>query len=58
MNAANEIAVALFLDGKISFLQIADKVESCMNKMAFIQQPNLEDLLYSDKEARRVVVGG
>ena len=54
MNAANEIAVALFLQDKIGFLQIADVVESTMEKAAFIAQPSLEDFIASDGEARKI----
>lgn len=52
MNAANEIAVQKFIDGEIGFLQIADYVESVMQKAPFIANPTLEDLFESDKEAR------
>lgn len=52
MNAANEIAVQKFIDGEIGFLQIADHVESVMQKAPFIPNPTLEDLFESDKEAR------
>jgi 1-deoxy-D-xylulose-5-phosphate reductoisomerase len=54
MNAANEIAVALFLQDKIGFLQIADVVERTMEKAAFIAQPSLDDFIASDDEARRI----
>ncbi|MFM1999427.1 MAG: hypothetical protein RL204_1374 [Bacteroidota bacterium] len=54
MNAANEIAVALFLQDKIGFLQIADVVERTMEKAVFIAQPTLEDFIASDGEARRI----
>jgi 1-deoxy-D-xylulose-5-phosphate reductoisomerase len=54
MNAANEIAVALFLQDKIGFLQIADVVERTMEKAAFIAQPSLDDFIASDGEARRI----
>jgi 1-deoxy-D-xylulose-5-phosphate reductoisomerase len=54
MNAANEIAVALFLQDKIGFLQIADVVERTMEKVAFVEQPTLEDFIASDGEARKI----
>jgi 1-deoxy-D-xylulose-5-phosphate reductoisomerase len=54
MNAANEIAVALFLQDKIGFLQIADVVERTMEKAAFVAQPSLEDFIASDGEARKI----
>lgn len=56
MNAANEIAVALFLQDKIGFLQIADVVERTMEKAVFIAQPSLEDFIASDGEARRIAM--
>jgi len=56
MNAANEIAVALFLQDKIGFLQIADVVERTMEKAAFIAQPSLDDFIASDGEARRIAM--
>ena len=54
MNAANEIAVALFLQDKIGFLHIAEVVERTMEKAAFIVQPSLDDFIASDGEARRI----
>ena len=56
MNAANEIAVALFLQDKIGFLQIADVVERTMEKAVFIAQPSLDDFIASDGEARRIAM--
>ena len=51
-NAANEIAVAAFLAGKIKFLQIYDVIESVMAKRAAVQNPSLEILLAEDAAAR------
>ncbi len=56
MNAANEIAVALFLQDKIGFLQTADVVEHTMEKAVFIAQPSLDDFIASDGEARRIAM--
>lgn len=53
LNAANEIAVAAFLEDKIKFLQIAEINEACMNKVFFIQKPSLDDYINTDSEARR-----
>lgn len=53
MNAANEVAVDAFLNGKIGFLQIADVIEKTMSKAIFIANPSYEDFVRSDKEARR-----
>lgn len=56
MNAANEFAVAEFLNGKIEFLEIEDIVESRMNQHKVIQNPDLETILYYDALYRRVEV--
>lgn len=55
MNAANEVAVQRFIDGKLSFLQIADFVEEQMVKATFVAQPTLDDLLATDEAVRRGV---
>jgi 1-deoxy-D-xylulose-5-phosphate reductoisomerase len=52
LNAANEVAVAEFLQEKISFLEISDVVERCMTKMDFIHHPTLDDYVQTDKETR------
>lgn len=57
LNAANEIAVELFLKDKISFLQIAELNEFCMQKGTFIANPTLEDYVRSDEEVREMARG-
>ena len=52
MNAANEVAVQQFIEGKISFLQIADTVEHQMQTSTFIANPTLDDLFHTDAEVR------
>lgn len=52
MNAANEVAVQQFIEGKISFLQIADTVEHQMQTATFIANPTLDDLFHTDAEVR------
>ena len=52
MNAANEVAVQQFIDGRIGFLDIADRVESAMQSAPFIAEPTLDDLFETDKEIR------
>ena len=52
MNAANEVAVQQFIDGKITFLQIADFVEEQMQQAPFIAKPTLDDLFRTDAEIR------
>lgn len=53
LNAANEIAVALFLQEKIGFLQMSELIERAMQKINFIAQPTLEDYIETDEEARK-----
>lgn len=52
MNAANEVAVQRFIEGKIRFLDIADYVEQAMQMSCFIEKPTLDDLLETDKTIR------
>ncbi|MFA6259905.1 MAG: 1-deoxy-D-xylulose-5-phosphate reductoisomerase [Bacteroidia bacterium] len=54
LNAANEISVASFLEDKISFLDIAELNAYCMDQLPFIQQPNLENLIQTDQETRKM----
>ncbi len=53
MNAANEVAVQRFIEGRLQFLEIADFVEGAMSQSQFITQPTLNDLFDTDKEVRR-----
>lgn len=53
MNAANEVAVQQFIDGKIRFLDIADRVEEAMQRAPFIANPTLDDLFQTDKNIRK-----
>ena len=55
-NGANEEAVRLFLEGKIKFLQIAELVEKAMLKAESIPNFTVEDILNTDKAARRCVL--
>lgn len=48
-NAANEKAVALFLDRKIKFLQIYEIIDACMKAHKVIYNPSLEEILYTEK---------
>lgn len=50
MNAANEKAVALFLSGKIGFLDITDIIAGCMEKHRVIDNPSLENILMTERE--------
>ena len=52
INAANEVAVAAFLNNETGFLEMSDIIETCMEKITFIGQPSLHDYLTTDKETR------
>ena len=52
LNGANEVAVKLFLEEKIGFLQIPEVVEHAMNSVPFIEKPVLQDYFESDAAAR------
>ena len=55
VNGANEEAVALFLKGKIGFLQIADLVEKALLEAPDIKNFTVEDVFLTDKAARELV---
>jgi len=52
INAANEVAVAGFLEDRLGFLHMTTVIETCMQKMSFIKKPQLADYLNTDKETR------
>jgi 1-deoxy-D-xylulose-5-phosphate reductoisomerase len=56
LNAANEIAVDSFLTGKIGFLNMSDLVEKCLAKMSFMENPNLENFVDTDRETRAMAI--
>ena len=52
MNAANEIAVDLFLKEKISFTGISDLIEEALSSIEYVNKPTLEDCLHTDNITR------
>jgi len=52
-NAANEYAVAKFLNHQISYLDITRLIEQSMEQIAVIQEPCLEEILYTEQETYR-----
>ncbi|MBL7924138.1 MAG: 1-deoxy-D-xylulose-5-phosphate reductoisomerase, partial [Bacteroidia bacterium] len=54
MNAANEVAVAAFLNDEIGFLQIAEVIEAAMLSVPPLQNCTLDDYRQTDAEARRL----
>ena len=55
LNGANEVAVELFLEEKISFLDIARRVEGALERVASKPADTLEDVLEADRAARQAV---
>jgi 1-deoxy-D-xylulose-5-phosphate reductoisomerase len=56
LNAANEAAVAAFLEGKITFLQIEDLIERELTKHTIITNPDLETIQEIDEQTRKSVL--
>lgn len=56
LNGANEAAVALFLEGKIGFLDIADRVRGAMEQVKVIADPSMTQVLEADAAAREAVL--
>jgi 1-deoxy-D-xylulose-5-phosphate reductoisomerase len=51
-NAANEVAVAAFLEGKLRFPQISDVVAETMNRIDYMEDTDFETVLAADRLAR------
>jgi 1-deoxy-D-xylulose-5-phosphate reductoisomerase len=52
LNAANEIAVAAFLNKQVGFLEMSDLIEETLTRSEFIARPQLEDYIDTDRKAR------
>ncbi len=50
LNAANEFAVAMFLDRKIKYLQITEIIQACMEAHKNITDPTVEEILKTEQE--------
>lgn len=55
LNGANEAAVALFLEGKIGFMDIPRRVERALRRLPPVSCPTLEDILEADAAARKAI---
>lgn len=56
-NAANEMAVGLFLERKIGFMQIPELIAACMEKHKVIEGPKVEDILWTEQETYEYIRG-
>lgn len=54
MNAANEVAVQNFLDGKTGFYGISDAIAHVLERCPQVERPTLDDIYQADEEARRL----
>ena len=54
LNAANEVVVQAFLERKTGFLQMSEIIEKTMQKIDFVAQPEIEDLVETNSEARKL----
>ncbi len=54
-NAANEKAVALFMDRKIEFVDIYRLIDKAMNTVDFIDNPSLEEILATEQEVYSIL---
>ena len=57
LNGANEAAVGLFLNGKIGFTDIAERVAYALDTIPYKKNITLDDVLAADKAAREIVLG-
>ncbi|MCB0769251.1 MAG: 1-deoxy-D-xylulose-5-phosphate reductoisomerase, partial [Flavobacteriales bacterium] len=56
LNAANEVAVELFLNERIGFLAMSDLVADMLATVAHIERPTLSELEATDRETRRLAI--
>ncbi|MGB9779332.1 MAG: 1-deoxy-D-xylulose-5-phosphate reductoisomerase [Caldanaerobacter sp.] len=56
LNAADEVAVSLFLQNKISFLEISEIIEEALSHHKNMQNPTLDDIISVDLETRERIM--
>ena len=54
VNAANEIAVAAFLQDKIGFIQISNVIEETIARVSYVHNTTLNDYIQTNTEARKI----
>lgn len=52
LNAANEVAVQAFLEGRCSFTAMSDLIEKALSEVDFIPDPTLDDYMETDRVSR------
>lgn len=56
LNAANEICVSAFLNNEIAFTDIHKIIEKNMERMNYIEDPNIDDIIQTDVETRKITL--
>jgi len=56
-NAANEKAVAQFIDGKIRFLDIYEIIKGAMDRHRLIENPSIDEILKTEQETYKWIEG-
>lgn len=56
LNAANEVAVEAFLEGRLGFTGIAQVIESCMQSINLVAADSIETILDADAHARQMAI--
>jgi 1-deoxy-D-xylulose-5-phosphate reductoisomerase len=56
LNAADEVAVAAFLERRLAFLGIPEVIERVLGRTPRMRFEKMDDVLVADKEARRMAV--
>ena len=54
-NSADEAAVELFMNGKLSYLGISEAIKKAMDSIPNVENPAIEDIFAADKAAREAV---
>ncbi|MBP9216581.1 MAG: 1-deoxy-D-xylulose-5-phosphate reductoisomerase, partial [Agitococcus sp.] len=54
LNAANEIAVAAFLNKRLPFIAIPHLIEAVLTQLPMSLADNLDTIIHLDQEARRI----
>ena len=57
LNAADEVAVAAFLEGRIAFTAIAETIASAVDRWGSVGEPDLEGIAALDGEVRGALTG-
>ena len=55
LNAANECAVEAFLQNRISFTEITQLTEACLEQIHYIAQPSYSEIVETDAESRSII---